>query len=97
MGHKVDISEVIAFSDELKTASEDIKTSLNKAEENIDQINAMASFSGKTAKQAKSYFNDLHKTVLESFSGLLTDLDNDLKKHMESFQLSVDRSESAII
>jgi len=77
--HKVDKSEVIEFSDELKTASEDIKSSLRKVEENIEQINAMESFSGKAAKEAKGYFNDLHKTILESF------------------QLSVDRNESAII
>jgi len=95
--HKVDISEVIEFSDELKTASEDIKSSLKKVEENIEQINAMESFSGKAAKEAKGYFNDLHKTILESFNGLFTDLDNNLKKHLESFQLSVDRNESAII
>lgn len=97
MKHKVDISEVIEFSDELKTASEDIKSSLKKVEENIEQINAMESFSGKAAKEAKGYFNDLHKTILESFNGLFTDLDNNLKKHLESFQLSVDRNESAII
>src|SRR5699024_8446552 len=97
MGHKVDISEVIEFSDELKTASEDIKSSLKKVEENIEQINAMESFSGKAAKEAKGYFNDLHKTILESFNGLFTDLDNNLKKHLDSFQSSVDRNESAII
>src|SRR5690625_3733175 len=97
MGHKVDISEVIEFSDELKTASEDIKSSLKKVEENIEQINAMESFSGKAAKEAKGYFNDLHKTILESFNGLFTDLDNNLKKHLDEFGSSVDSSDSAII
>src|SRR5690625_3720183 len=97
MGHKVDISEVIEFSDELKTASEDIKSSLRKVEENIEQINAMESFSGKAAKEAKGYFNDLHKTILESFNGLFTDLDNNLKKHLDEFGSSVDSSDSAII
>jgi len=97
MGHKVDISEVIEFSDELKTASEDIKSSLRKVEENIEQINAMESFSGKAAKEAKGYFNDLHKTILESFNGLFTDLDNNLKKHLDEFESSVDSSDSAII
>ncbi|HLQ97663.1 MAG TPA: T7SS effector LXG polymorphic toxin [Candidatus Dormibacteraeota bacterium] len=97
MEHKVDISEVIEFSDELKTASEDIKSSLKKVEENIEQINAMESFSGKAAKEAKGYFNDLHKTILESFNGLFTDLDNNLKKHLDEFGSSVDSSDSAII
>src|SRR5699024_11996605 len=41
--------------------------------------------------------SDLHKTILESFNGLFTDLDNNLKKHLDEFQLSVDRNESAII
>src|SRR5690625_1445514 len=57
----------------------------------------MESFSGKAAKEAKGYFNDLHKTILESFNGLFTDLDNNLKKHLDEFESSVDSSDSAII
>jgi len=57
----------------------------------------MESFSGKAAKEAKGYFNDLHKTILESFNGLFTDLDNNLKKHLDEFGSSVDSSDSAII
>src|SRR5699024_11368265 len=48
-------------------------------------------------KEAKGYFNDLHKTILESFNGLFTDLDNNLKKHLDEFGSSVDSSDSAII
>ncbi|GGK09153.1 transposase [Lentibacillus kapialis] len=97
MGHKVEVSAVMAFSDELKTASEDIKTSLSRVEESIESIIAMESFSGKAANEAKAYFEDLHKTVLTSFHGLFTDLDNNLQKHLESFQWRVEESESAII
>ncbi|WP_449354447.1 T7SS effector LXG polymorphic toxin [Virgibacillus natechei] len=91
MGHKVDISEVSEFSGDLKTASADIKSSLNSVEQSIDQVNAMSSFSGKTAKEAKNYFNDLHKTILESLDGLFTDLDEHVKRHLESFHSRVDR------
>ncbi|MFD1361465.1 T7SS effector LXG polymorphic toxin [Lentibacillus salinarum] len=97
MGHKVDISEVTELSDDLKTASEDIKSSLNRVDESIDKMTAMSSFSGKTAKEAKNYFNDLHKTILESFDSLFNYLDDHLKKHLQTFQSRVDASESAII
>ncbi|MEW9677815.1 T7SS effector LXG polymorphic toxin [Lentibacillus sp. L22] len=97
MGHKVDISEVIDFSDDLKTMSEDIQSSLDDVQESIDQINAMSTFSGKTAKEAKGYFNDLHKTILEAFNGLFTDLENNLKKHLDTFESNVDSSKLAII
>ncbi|GGK05373.1 hypothetical protein GCM10007063_29730 [Lentibacillus kapialis] len=57
----------------------------------------MDTFSGKTAKEAKHYFSDLHKTVIESFDRLFTDLDDHLKKHLQTFQSRVDVSESAVI
>ncbi|GAB3799600.1 T7SS effector LXG polymorphic toxin [Virgibacillus kimchii] len=97
MGHKVDISEVIEFSDDLKTAAADLKSNLNRVEENIEQLDAIRSFSGKTAKEAKNYFNDLHKTLLKTFEILFTDLDEHVKKHLNSFGSRVDNSDSAII
>lgn len=97
MGHKVDISEVAEFSDELTKASEEVKSSLTSVEEGIESISTMSSFSGKTANEAKAYLEDLHKTILTSFYGLFTDLDDHLKKHLQSFQSRVDSSESAII
>jgi|SRR5690625_3397434 len=50
-----------------------------------------------TANFAKKYFNEFHLTVIESFEDLFTDLDNNLKQHIEAFQSNVDSSESAII
>ncbi|MFV8828648.1 T7SS effector LXG polymorphic toxin [Alkalihalobacterium sp. APHAB7] len=97
MGQKVDLSEVIDFSDEFKTNSEDIKVSLLKVEQNIEEMCNMSSFSGKTADQAKLYFSDLHLTVLTTFNGLLTDLYNNLNQHIESFQAKVDESSKTII
>src|SRR5699024_8724201 len=52
---------------------------------------------GKAADSAKSYFNEFHLTVMESFEELFTDLDNNVKQHIEAFQYNVDSSESAII
>lgn len=97
MGHKVDISEVIEFSDDVKSSTADIKTSLNSISESIDRLNSLESFSGKTATNAKNYFNDLHKTILITFEHLFTDLDDSLRKHLELFKSRVDTSESAII
>src|SRR5690625_2417608 len=97
MGHKIDISEAITFSDDLTKTSQDIESKLKSVKSFIDQINAMDSFSGKAADSAKGYFNEFHLTVMESFEELFTDLDNNVKQHIEAFQSNVDSSESAII
>ncbi|WP_018932442.1 T7SS effector LXG polymorphic toxin [Gracilibacillus lacisalsi] len=97
MGHKVDLSEVIDFSDEFKSKSEDIKDSLSKVEQDIEEICNMTTFSGETADQAKLYFRDLHLTVLTTFDGVFTDLYENLNKHIETFQSRVDESSSTII
>src|SRR5690625_2166996 len=97
MGRKVNIAEVSDLSNDLSSAVADFTTQLDSINSNIDQINSMNSFSGKAAIQAKGYFNDLHKTVLESFSNLFTDLDSQLKQHLDSFQSQVDSSVTAIV
>lgn len=97
MGKKVDIAEVSDLSDDLSSAVSDIQSQLDSIMSNIDQISSMDSFSGQAATQAKGYFNDLHKTVLESFSNLFTDLESQLKQHLDSFQSQVDNSASAIV
>ena len=97
MGHKIDLSEVIDFSDEFKSKSEDIKNSLSKVEQNIEEICNMTTFSGETADQAKLYFRDLHLTVLTTFDGVFTDLYENLNKHIETFQSRVDESSRTII
>ncbi|MGP4040979.1 T7SS effector LXG polymorphic toxin [Gracilibacillus sp. D59] len=97
MGHKVDLSEVIDLSDEFKLKSEDIKDSLSKVEQNIEEICNMSSFSGKTADHAKIYFRDLHLTVLTTINGVFTDLYDNLNKHIETFQSKVDENRSTII
>ena len=97
MGDRVDISEVIELSNDLKTASTEIKASLDRIKSDIDQIVAMDSFSGKAAKQAKNYFSDLHNTILDTFNKLFIDLDDNLKQHLELFQCEVDSSQTAVI
>uniref|UniRef100_UPI001E352DAC T7SS effector LXG polymorphic toxin n=1 Tax=Gracilibacillus suaedae TaxID=2820273 RepID=UPI001E352DAC len=83
--------------DEFKSKSEDIKDSLSKVEQNIEEICNMTTFSGETADQAKLYFRDLHLTVLTTFDGVFTDLYENLNKHIETFQSRVDESSSTII
>lgn len=97
MGDKVDISEVIEFSDDLEEASSEIRSNLEQVIEKIDSLNDLDSFSGKAAKEAKTYFNDLHKNISESFRGLFDDLEENLNNHIEKFESDVDSSESAII
>src|SRR5699024_11916462 len=97
MGNKVAISEMENFSNALKEASADIKASLAKVEEKIEQVNNMKSFSGKAAKSAKQYFGEMHLTVLASFKGLFEDLEENLQQHIKTFESMVDSSYSAII
>lgn len=73
MGKKVNISEVIEFSNDMETATVDLESGLIKVEKSIDRLNVMSSFSGKTAKEAKDYFNNLYQTVLKSFEHLFTE------------------------
>ncbi|WP_158701618.1 T7SS effector LXG polymorphic toxin [Lentibacillus sp. Marseille-P4043] len=54
-------------------------------------------FREKTAKQARGYFGDLHKTILDAFNGLFTDLNDNLKQHLDLFESDVDSSKTAII
>lgn len=97
MSHKVDISEVHDFSDDLQEASEDIRSSLIKVKKGIETIDGMSSFSGKAAKEAKYYFNDLHQTILGSFRGVFSDLEENLNSHLKTFSSNVDSDESAVI
>src|SRR5699024_6421056 len=59
--------------------------------------NSMSSFSGKTAEEAKKYFEEMHLTIIESFHGLFDDLEGNLNKHIQDFQSDVDASETAKI
>src|SRR5699024_1318593 len=95
--HKVDISEVDKYSNDFKEASEEIRSNLDKVKEHIDSINNMESFSGKAAKEAKGYFNEMHLTILESFRGLFDDLDENMKQHLQTFATEVDSSDSTVI
>ncbi|WP_052360605.1 T7SS effector LXG polymorphic toxin [Oceanobacillus manasiensis] len=97
MSNKVDISEVIEFSDEVKLKSEQINNSISQIKQDIEELMSMNSFTGKTADQAKMYFSHLHITVLEAFDGLFHDLDQNLKKHIESFRSQVDESKESIV
>src|SRR5699024_12621009 len=87
--HKVDISEVDKYSNDFKEASEEIRSNLDKVTEHIDSINNMESFSGKAAKEAKGYFNEMHLTILESFRGLFDDLDENMKQQLQTFSIKV--------
>ena len=97
MSNKVDIAEVEAFSNDLEEVSSDVRSSLDKVQERVNAVNNMESFSGKAAKEAKSYFNELHLTLLESFRGLFDDLNENLNQHIKSFGNEVDAGESAVI
>ncbi len=97
MGNKVDISEVIEFSNDFSTASESLQTQLKEVENNIEKLTSMENFSGTAASNAKKYFGELHLTLLKSFEHVLTELEERLKNHLTVFESTVDSSESAIV
>lgn len=97
MGHKVDLSEVIALSDKVKTASNEVEAGIEKVLDHISSLRDMASFSGEAASSAKNYFGEFHGTLLESLYILFFDLKENLNNHIEKFQSNVDTNEQAII
>ncbi|HLR70275.1 MAG TPA: T7SS effector LXG polymorphic toxin [Pseudogracilibacillus sp.] len=97
MGHKVDIAEVIALSDKVRTAAKEIEVDVESAKKDIGLITGMDSFSGASAKNAKNYLNDLHLTLLGSFDVLFEDLNQNLRDHIDTFKSNVDSSTAAVI
>ena len=97
MGMKVDISEVRTLSDDVKSAADGVHSALESIRSSISQIDAMNSFSGKAAKNAKGYFNELHGSLIDSLEELYIDLEANLKDHLNAFEGSVDSNTSAIV
>ncbi|NBJ70443.1 MULTISPECIES: T7SS effector LXG polymorphic toxin [Clostridia] len=98
MGNKVDISEVIEFSNDIQKVSTHIKSSLKEISTNIEQIIGMDTFTGMAANNAKGYFKNFHKHgIIEALTDLFTDLNHNLKDHLEAFHSNVDSSDNAII
>lgn len=97
MGHKVDLAEVIAFSDKVTKAADELTSDIGVVRTDITNIDSMDTFTGHAAKSAKGYLNELHVTLLESFEVLHATLKENTKEHIETFQSSVDSSEEAIV
>ena len=94
---KIDMAEVHAFADDLQQISADVHAQLANVIKSIEAIDGMSSFSGKTAQDAKRYFNELHVTVLAAFQGLFAELEANVRQHIKTFESEVDDSENAII
>lgn len=97
MAPKVDIDEVLELSHNLKEYTEKTEVNLNDIKQAIYKIQSMDSFSGKAASNAKTYFSEIHLTLLDSFSKLFIIMNADLEKHLSEFQSSVDTSPAARI
>ncbi|PAF16574.1 T7SS effector LXG polymorphic toxin [Terribacillus saccharophilus] len=97
MGHKVDMSEVSRFSEDLANISSNIKEVLEKLNSDIDKITKMDSFSGKAADNAKSYYTNVHGMTIKLFQDLWSELEVNLTTHIETFATVVDTDKAAII
>lgn len=97
MGHKVDMTEVEQFSEELEKASSNLDTQLNEVKKSIEAITNMKSFSGKAADSAKQYFTGVHLTLIESLGNLFEDMQENVEQHKKTFGIEVDTQDSAVI
>jgi len=78
--------EVQSFSDDLQQISLAMHSQLEKVIKSIETIQGMSSFSGKTAKDAKRYFQALHVTVLTAFQGLFEDLEANINDTLTMYK-----------
>ncbi|WP_371069049.1 T7SS effector LXG polymorphic toxin [Sediminibacillus sp. JSM 1682029] len=97
MVQKVDISEVISFSDDLYAETEQLVDKLNIIKANINLIIQMDSFKGKTANSAKDFFTELHTKTLSAFQELFSSLQHNIDSHIQAFHSEVDTSSSTIL
>ncbi|MEZ0116923.1 UNVERIFIED_ORG: prefoldin subunit 5 [Heyndrickxia coagulans] len=95
MGNKVEMTEVVSFSDELKSAASSLKSQLDAIKKSANQIAEMDSFTGLTADSAKDYLKDFHMKVVDNFTTLFESLSTQLSSHIVTFQSEVDSSNAA--
>ncbi|WP_207368864.1 T7SS effector LXG polymorphic toxin [Heyndrickxia coagulans] len=95
MGNKVEMTEVVSFSDELKSAASSLKSQLDAIKKSTNQIAEMNSFTGLTADSAKDYLKDFHMKIADNFTTLFESLSTQLSSHIVSFQSEVDSSNAA--
>ncbi|NMH84562.1 T7SS effector LXG polymorphic toxin, partial [Heyndrickxia coagulans] len=97
MGNKVEMTEVVSFSDELKSAASSLKSQLDAIKKSTNQIAEMNSFTGLTADSAKDYLKDFHMKIADNFTTLFESLSTQLSSHIVSFQSEVDSSNAALL
>ncbi|WP_233896692.1 T7SS effector LXG polymorphic toxin [Heyndrickxia coagulans] len=97
MGNKVEMTEVVSFSDELKSAASSLKSQLDAIKKSANQIAEMDSFTGLTADSAKDYLKDFHMKVVDSFTTLFESLSTQLSSHIVTFQSEVDSSNAVLL
>ncbi|MDE5414199.1 T7SS effector LXG polymorphic toxin [Alkalihalobacterium chitinilyticum] len=94
---KVNLSEVHRFAEEQKREMNALRVGLREVEANIDEILAMETFKGETAKAAKTYFREYHRTLIRAFIGLFIQLERNMDKHLKDFHTSVDSDDRAVL
>ncbi|GAE95284.1 hypothetical protein JCM21714_4504 [Gracilibacillus boraciitolerans JCM 21714] len=57
----------------------------------------MERFQGEAADAAKLYFQELHQTLLQAFTGVFEQLETNLARHLQEFTNEVDSSNQAIV
>src|SRR5690625_325962 len=94
---KVDLKEVIAFSEQVHKTREQIVTDLDTVQKHMERIISTDEFTGKTANTTKDYFIEVHQVLIDAFQQLLIEIDENLTRHIEHFLAQVDTDEATII
>src|SRR5699024_7975856 len=97
MSHKIDLSEVIALSEKIAIAQDEVITDLDTVIKNLKYLNAMECFNSTVTNSSKSYCTDFNQTNILFFQELFIGIHEILKDNIDTFQSSVDASRSAII
>ncbi|SHM58791.1 T7SS effector LXG polymorphic toxin [Gracilibacillus kekensis] len=94
---RVHIEEVSNFYQEVRRQTASITAVLQNVQDNIDQLIHMERFQGEAADAAIIYFEELHQTLLQAFTGVFEQLETNITRHLQEFDSEVDGSSQAII
>ncbi len=94
---RVNIEEVDTFHQEIRRKTDSITEALQAIQANIDQLIHMERFQGEAADAARTYFKELHQTLLQAFIGVFEQLEANIARHLQEFHSEVDGSKDAII
>jgi len=94
---KINMSEVTTVIEEFIRKESALQESLKNTKATGREIIELSSFTGQTADSIKTYMEETHEKMMESYKTLLNMYVECLRKSKEQFHLRIDPSENSII